>query len=85
MFFIVVFLIVIFLIYLRIVFCFVEIVEGLGGDLSIKEVYFGMFEFLFVVLVVFLLNVWYFGCCVGWSIVLDFKEEVGIVELEFRG
>ncbi|KAK0668173.1 RTA1 like protein-domain-containing protein [Cercophora samala] len=73
------------LIYLRTVFRLAETAEGLGGDLSTKEVYFGTLEFLPVVLAVPLLNVWHPGRCVGRSIASDSKEEAGIVELESRG
>ncbi|KXX78309.1 Sphingoid long-chain base transporter RSB1 [Madurella mycetomatis] len=53
------------LVYLRTVFRLAETVEGLGGDLSTREVYFGTLEFLPIVLAVPLLAIWHPGRCVG--------------------
>lgn len=53
------------LIYLRTVFRLAETAEGLGGELSTNEVYFGVLEFAPVVLAVLLLTVWHPGRCVG--------------------
>lgn len=56
------------LIYLRTCFRLAETAEGLGGDLSTREVFFGTLEFAPVVLAVFLFTVWHPGRCVGRSI-----------------
>ncbi|KAK3314392.1 RTA1 like protein-domain-containing protein [Apodospora peruviana] len=53
------------LVYLRTVFRLAETAEGLGGNLSTKEVYFGTLEFAPVVLAVLLFTVWHPGRCVG--------------------
>lgn len=53
------------LIYLRTVFRLAETAEGLGGNLSTREVYFGVLEFAPVVLAVLLLSIWHPGRCVG--------------------
>ncbi|KAG7291998.1 hypothetical protein NEMBOFW57_002028 [Staphylotrichum longicolle] len=71
------------LIYLRTVFRLAETAEGLGGDLSTKEVYFGTLEFLPVVLAVPLLAVWHPGRCVGSKI--SAPKEEAIMELNSRG
>jgi hypothetical protein len=52
-------------IYLRTVFRLAETAEGLGGDLSTKEVYFGVLEFAPVVIAALLLTVWHPGRRVG--------------------
>lgn len=56
------------LIYLRTCFRLAETAEGLGGQLSTREVYFGTLEFMPVVLGVLLLTVWHPGRCVGQTI-----------------
>ncbi|GAB1312722.1 Sphingoid long-chain base transporter RSB1 [Madurella fahalii] len=53
------------LVYLRTVFRLAETAEGLGGNLSTREVYFGTLEFLPIVLAVPLLAIWHPGRCVG--------------------
>jgi len=63
------------LIYLRTVFRLAETAEGLGGDLSTKEVYFGVLEFAPVVVAVVLLSVWHPGRCVGSKIAAGDKDE----------
>ncbi|KAK3335213.1 RTA1 like protein-domain-containing protein [Cercophora scortea] len=63
------------LIYLRTCFRLAETAEGLGGDLSTKEVFFGTLEFMPVVLAVLLFTVWHPGRCVGRHISAT-KEEV---------
>lgn len=72
------------LIYLRTVFRLAETAEGLGGDLSTKEVYFGTLEFLPVVLAVPLLAVWHPGRCVGSKISSE-KDANAMLELNSRG
>lgn len=72
------------LIYLRTVFRLAETAEGLGGDLSTREVYFGTLEFLPVVLAVPLLAIWHPGRCVGSKISAP-KEQEDAVELGSRG
>ncbi|KAK4158917.1 RTA1 like protein-domain-containing protein [Cladorrhinum sp. PSN259] len=72
------------LIYLRTVFRLAETAEGLGGDLSTKEVYFGTLEFMPVVLAVPLLSIWHPGRCVGRSISSE-KHAEAMVELNSRG
>ncbi|KAK4443058.1 RTA1 like protein-domain-containing protein [Podospora aff. communis PSN243] len=52
-------------IYLRTVFRLAETAEGLGGDLSTKEVYFGVLEFAPVIIAALLLTIWHPGRCVG--------------------
>lgn len=64
------------LIYLRTCFRLAETAEGLGGDLSTKEVYFGVLEFAPVVIAVALLTVWHPGRCVGSRISGDKVDEV---------
>ena len=56
------------LIYLRTCFRLAETAEGLGGQLSTREVYFGVLEFAPVVLAAGLLTVWHPGRCVGANI-----------------
>ena len=56
------------LIYLRTCFRLAETAEGLGGELSTREVFFGCLEFAPVVLAVLLLTVWHPGRCVGSTI-----------------
>ncbi len=63
------------LIYLRTVFRLAETAEGLGGDLSTKEVYFGTLEFAPVVLAVLLFTIWHPGRCVGRYIAGGKKEQ----------
>jgi uncharacterized membrane protein YozB (DUF420 family) len=53
------------LIYLRTCFRLAETAEGLGGNLSTKEVYFGTLEFAPVVLAVILFAIWHPGRCVA--------------------
>ena len=64
------------LIYLRTCFRLAETAEGLGGDLSTKEVYFGVLEFAPVVVAVALLTVWHPGRCVGSRISGEKVDEV---------
>lgn len=71
------------LVYLRTVFRLAETAEGLGGNLSSVEVYFGTLEFLPVALAVPLLAVWHPGRCVG-SKISSVKED-SAVELGSRG
>ncbi|KAK0618824.1 RTA1 like protein-domain-containing protein [Immersiella caudata] len=52
-------------IYLRTVFRLAETAEGLGGELSTVEVYFGVLEFAPVIVATLLLTVWHPGRCVG--------------------
>ena len=49
------------LIYLRTCFRLAETAEGLGGELSTREVYFGCLEFAPVVLAIAIFNVWHPG------------------------
>lgn len=63
------------LIYLRTVFRLAETAEGLGGDLSTREVYFGTLEFMPVVLAVILFTAWHPGRCVGSRIATDDGEK----------
>lgn len=49
------------LVYLRTVFRLAETAEGLGGNLSSHEVYFGCLEFAPIVIAVFLFNIWHPG------------------------
>jgi hypothetical protein len=51
--------------YLRTVFRLAETAEGLGGNLSTKEVFFGALEFAPIVLAILLLTIWHPGRCVG--------------------
>ncbi|KAF2206082.1 RTA1 like protein [Delitschia confertaspora ATCC 74209] len=53
------------LVYLRVCFRLAETAQGLGSDLSSKEVYFGCLEFMPVVLAVYLLNIWHPGRCIA--------------------
>lgn len=59
------------MVYLRTVFRLAETAEGLGGDLSTNEVYFGTLEFMPVVLAVTLFTIWHPGRCVGSRIATD--------------
>lgn len=52
------------LMYLRVCFRLAETSEGLYGKLNTNEVYFGVLEFMPVVLAVWLLAVWHPGRCV---------------------
>lgn len=61
-------------IYLRTVFRLAETAEGLGGDLSTREVFFGVLEFAPVVIAALLLTVWHPGRCVGDTIAGAGKE-----------
>jgi len=72
------------LIYLRTVFRLAETAEGLGGDLSTREVFFGTLEFAPVVLAVMLFAVWHPGRCVGRTIAGNKPNEVGLHSLESR-
>lgn len=53
------------LVYLRTCFRLAETVEGLDGNLSSHELYFGVLEFAPVVVAVTLMTVWHPGRCVG--------------------
>jgi hypothetical protein len=72
------------LIYLRTVFRLAETAEGLGGDLSTKEVYFGTLEFAPVVLAVILFAIWHPGRCVGRTIAGGKANGAGLDELSSR-
>jgi hypothetical protein len=65
------------LIYLRTVFRLAETAEGLGGELSTVEVYFGVLEFAPVVAAVLLFTIWHPGRCVG-SRISTGKEEAAM-------
>jgi hypothetical protein len=65
------------LVYLRTVFRLAETAEGLGGDLSTKEIYFLTLEFLPLIIAVPLLSIWHPGRCVGSKIAAG-KEDTSI-------
>lgn len=58
------FVVAVVLIYLRVAFRLAETAEGLGGELSSKEVFFGCLEFAPVVVAVYLLSAWHPGRCI---------------------
>ncbi|KAK1830866.1 RTA1 like protein-domain-containing protein [Podospora conica] len=73
------------LIYLRTVFRLAETAEGLGGELSTNEIYFGVLEFAPVVLAVLLLTVWHPGRCVGSKVSAGkFEDESSGYRLDSR-
>ncbi|KAM7188556.1 sphingoid long-chain base transporter RSB1 [Rhypophila sp. PSN 637] len=63
------------MVYLRTVFRLAETAEGLGGELSTREVFFGTLEFMPVVLAVILFTAWHPGRCVGSRIAVDDGEK----------
>jgi hypothetical protein len=53
-----------FMVYLRTCFRLAETAQGLYGNLSTHEVFFGCLEFAPVVIAVFLFNIWHPGRCI---------------------
>lgn len=63
------------LVYLRTCFRLAETAEGLGGNLSSKEVYFGVLEFAPIVITVYLFNFFHPGRCIK-------AKRIGTLDIE---
>ncbi|KAF1810613.1 RTA1 like protein [Eremomyces bilateralis CBS 781.70] len=53
------------LVYLRTCFRLAETAQGIFGELTSNEVYFGCLEFMPVIVAVYLFNIWHPGRCIG--------------------